>query len=525
MGIYLNPGNSEFARILRGDYVDKTGLISLMNERMDTDNGLICISRPRRFGKSYAARMLCAYYDYTCDSHKLFEPYEISRHESYEKYLNQYQIICLDMAQILNETNDVVAYIKQKVTEELLAAYPDLKVDSAFSITLVNAVEHVGKKIIMIIDEWDAPVRETPELAEDYLYFLRTLFKSINTTAKTFAAAYMTGILPIKKDGSQSAISNFREFSVLSPGKFAQYTGFTEQEVRELCKKKDMDFDEAKKWYDGYSFAQSGSVYNPFSVMMAMESGEYESYWKRTSAADPLLTYINIHIQKQDGQKSTLGEDILKLIAGEQLKVNVSRFNNDFQTFRSEDDVLTLLIHLGYLVYDKDTKRVRIPNEEVRMEFNELLEEPQHTSLTSLILQSEQLLSDTLAGNEQAVADAIRQIRETNYAPAHYNNEQSLRYVVKFAYIVCVDRYLKVEELPSGKGLADVVYLPKQDTALPAMMIELKWNETANSAINQIKKRNYPAVLKDYAGEVVLVGINYSSKTNKHTCRIERITI
>ena len=250
----------------------------------------------------------------------------------------------------------------------------------------------------------------------------------------------------------------------------------------QFSKANGMDFEEVKRWYDGYSFDKAKSIYNPYSVMMAMESGEVGSYWKQTSAADPLLSYININIQNK--KESELGSDILKLIAGEHLRVNVTRFNNDFQTFNSEDDVLTLLVHLGYLAYDKNTKRVSIPNEEVRMEFNELFEEPQHTNLSELIMRSEKLLADTLAGNGDAVAEAIKNVRATNYAPTFYNNEQSLRYAVKFAYIVCIDKYMKVEELPSGKGLADVVYIPKSDTALPALVVELKWEETADNAID-----------------------------------------
>lgn len=221
--------------------------------------------------------------------------------------------------------------------------------------------------------------------------------------------------------------------------------------------------------------------------------------------------------------QADLQSDILKLIAGEHLKINVSKFHNDFQTFNSKDDVLTLLVHLGYLAYDKKTKRVRIPNEEVRFEFDQLLENPQHTKLVSLVTASEKLLKDTLNGNETAVAEAIEQVRETNYAPLYYNNEQSLRYVIKFAYIVCVDYYLKVEELPTGKGVADVVFIPNRDTSLPAMIVELKWDQSAATAIEQIKTRNYPAILSDYGGELVLVGINYNEKTKEHSCKIEKI--
>ena len=523
MGMYLNPGNEEFAQTIESDYVDKTGMIALINKTINKKHKLTCISRPRRFGKSYAAQMLCAYYDHTCDSHSLFDGYEISKDENYTTYMNQYQVIYLDMTNLLGKTKpeNLVQFIEDSIATEILAVYPNVKKGMSFDQTLLNTVETTNKKFIMIIDEWDAPIRETPEISEKYLNFLRMLFKSSGTTSKIFAAAYMTGILPIKKMKGQSAVSDFKEYSVLNPGKFAKYTGFTEEEVKQLCEQKGLDFDKTKKWYDGYSFGSETSIYNPFSVMSAIDTGEFESYWKQTSAAENLITYMEVEIQKE---KSELQAKILKLAAGENLEVDVSNFNNDCENFNSDDDVLTLLVHLGYLSYDKNTKRVRIPNEEIRTEFNKLLKKDKYTKLAELINRSEQLLADTFAGNGDAVAEAIEKVRATNYAPAHYNNEQSLRYAVKFAYIICVDRYMKVEELASGKGLADVVYIPKPTTALPALVVELKWNESANSAIKQIKAKNYPAVLQDYVGEIVLVGINYSEKTEKHTCKIERIS-
>lgn len=330
----------------------------------------------------------------------------------------------------------------------------------------------------------------------------------------------MTGILPIKKTAHSRRFLISESTRLINPGKFAEYTGFTEQEVKCLCEKHNIDFDEVRNWYDVYSFPKAKSIYNPYSIMLAMDSGEVESYWKQTSAAENLITYIDLELQNV---KSDLQAKILKLIAGEYLEVDVSDFNNDFQTFNSADDVLTLLIHLGYLAYDKATKRVRIPNEEIRLEFDKLLKNNKPTKLTELISCSEKLLVDTLAGNGDAVAETIKNVRATNYAPTFYNNEQLLRYAVKFAYIVCIDKYMKVEELPSGKGLADVVYIPKRDTALPALVVELKWEENVNNAIDQIKRKDYPAVLQDYFGEIVLVGIGYDSKTNEPSCVIERI--
>ena len=331
----------------------------------------------------------------------------------------------------------------------------------------------------------------------------------------------MTGILPIKKDGSQSAISDFKEYTILNPGRFAEYTGFTESDVRVLCGKYEMDFGEVRQWYDGYDFPGYGAVYNPYSVMCVMQDQKCRSYWQKTSAAESLMTYINMDFEG-------LQETISRLISGEEIEVDTESFENDFETFRSRDDVLTLLIHLGYLTWNEEDGTVRIPNEEVRGEFRKILKGTNaNRTWLELISRSRKLLEDTLAGDGEAVATAIEAIRDTQYAPTFYNNEQALRYVIKFAYIAAIDQYLKVEELPSGKGIADVVYLPKRNSLLPALVVELKWNgssEGANncSAIRQIRERNYPAVLEKYGGEVVMAGIHYDAKTKVHSCLIER---
>ena len=520
MGMYLNPGNEGFTEAIRTDYVDKTGMLALINRTINTKKKLTCISRPRRFGKSYAARMLCAYYDCTCDSHDLFNGRNISNESSYEEHINKYQVIYLDMSNLLGKAKpeQLVQFIKDNVEAEILNAYPNVERGASFDQTLMNAVEKTGLKFFAIIDEWDAPIRETPGISEEYLRFLRMLFKSSGTTAKIFAAAYMTGILPIKKDGSESAISDFDEYSVLEPGEYAEYTGFTESEVKALCDKNGMNFAEFKKWYDGYSFGSEKSIYNPYSVMKALDRKSVRSYWRKTSAAEALITYVNL-----GGDE--LQEKIARLIAGEAVTVYTDDFENDFETIKSDDDLLTLLIHLGYLSYDEQTSLVKIPNEEVHSEFSRILKKAKNKRLVELVRRSEQLFADTLAGNEEAVAKAIQAVRDSNYAPMYYNDEQALRYAVKFAYIVCEDRYTKIEELPSGRGVADIVYLPDPGERLPALLIELKWNKGDDAAIGQIKEKHYPAVLQHYNGSLILIGINYDEKTKLHSCKIETVMI
>ncbi|MBR1390748.1 MAG: AAA family ATPase [Lachnospiraceae bacterium] len=526
MGTYLNPGNSGFEEIRQSEYVDKTGLIRLINQTIGTKQKLTCISRPRRFGKSFAAQMLRAYYDCTCDSHFLFDDLDIAQSADYEKHLNQYHVIYLDITGFISRIKrcrgdiaDVPDHIVEAIKNEVIALYPNVSPNEPLSACLKNCVKATGRKIVFIIDEWDAMIRDAKfnlTAQEQYLNLLREWFKNGNFTSDVVAAAYMTGILPIKKDGSQSAISDFDEYTILAPDSFAEYTGFTEREVQTLCKSHAMDFAEAKKWYDGYFFDEIGSVYNPFSVMSAMRRKKIKSYWKKTSSAEALQTYVDMNM---DG----LQEDVVRLIAGEHIKIDTDSFENDFETFKSKDDVLTLLIHLGYLAYDEKSETARIPNEEVRIEFNNMLRKGRHLKLMELIRNSDQLLKDTIQGNAAAVSRAIQTVRDSAYAPTYYNEEQALRSTVRSAYITCVDQYMKIEELPTGHGIADLVYIPLRESSLPALVIELKWNKTAEGAIAQIKERNYPAILESYGGEIILVGVNYDENTKNHTCKIEKL--
>lgn len=526
MGIYLNPGNEGFAVIRSSTYVDKSGLIALINDTINTKQKLICVSRPRRFGKSYAAQMLCAYYDKTCDSSALFEDLKIASGEEfnrdYEKYRNKYDVIYLDMTNILGKVGSVniIPFIEKQVTEELLNEYPELTEGRAFDDTLINTVTLTGNKFVMIMDEWDAPIRENPAIQKEYLHFLRTLFKSSGTTDKIFAAAYMTGILPIKKDGSQSAISDFQEFTMLNPWKFAEYVGFTEAEVKSLCEQYGGDFSRMKQWYDGYALEDAGSVYNPNSVMSALRYGKYRSYWTETSAASSLMGYIGMDF---DGLSRTIAE----LLGGVEAAVDTNGFANDLVTFRGRDDVLTLLIHLGYLAYNEDTGRAHIPNEEIRLEFAKSIRTVKRDETIRRVRESDQLILDTVEQREEAVAAQIEKIHAEETAPLFYNNEQSLRSVIKLAYFSYKDQYMKFEELPGGTGYADIVYFPKKDSPLPVLVVELKWNQSAEGAIEQIRQKNYPDALKDYGGEILLVGIAYDKNApagqRKHSCRIERV--
>lgn len=523
MGNYLNIGNTGFATAKKGIYVDKTGMISYINSVLGTKSKLVSVSRPRRFGKSTAAQMLCAYYDKSCNSRELFDGLAISRDASFEEHLNRYDVIYLDITEftsdafVKREMPNVVINLERKVIDELDAAYPDAGRQGDLPNMLYGITEATGHKFIFIIDEWDALFRENRAdgfLQEAYIRLLRGLFKNSGKTDKMIEAAYMTGILPIKKYGTQSAMTDFKEYTMIQPEPLEEFAGFTEQEVQKLCAGSGLAFENVRKWYDGYVLGDGMHIYNPKSVIEAIQRKRIGNYWTQSETYESLKIYIEMD---EDGLK----EAIVQMLGGSKIKIDAATFQNDMTTMKSRDDVLTLLVHLGYLAYDIDSKSVCIPNQEIREEFVRAVIAEKHTETARLIRNSDQLLEATLNMDEEAVAAAIEAAHKEGTAPTFYNNEQALRSIIRVAYISCVDEYLKIDELPSGHGYADVVFFPKKTSSKPLLLIELKWNKTDAGAIRQIKNNDYPQALKDYGGDMLLVGINYDAKSKKHTCRIE----
>jgi hypothetical protein len=522
MGNFLNKGNAGFTSIRKNTYVDKTGMIAFVNSTLGTSKKLTCVSRPRRFGKSFVAKMLSAYYDKSCDSRSLFEDLEIAKDDSFEKNLNKYDVIYIDMTWFISAVKDighVVELLNEKLMDEMYEIYPDAKKCDTLSEALASVCSITGGKFIFIIDEWDALFREARDaekIQKEYIWFLRGLFKS-PFTDDTIEAAYITGILPIKKYGTQSAMTDFREYSMILPEPLEKYVGFTEAEVKTLCEKSKLDFENVQRWYDGYILGDGEHIYNPKSVIEAINRNRLDSYWTQTETFESLRMYIDMDFEG-------LKEDIVQMLAGERCKVKTIGFENDMTTIKSKDDVLTLLVHLGYLAYDADNMTVGIPNEEIHREFMYAVETGSRKELAKLVQNSDLLLKSTLRMQEDFVAKTIEKAHSEGCAPLFYNDEQSLRSVIRFAYISCVDEYVRIEELPTGFGYADVVYLPKKNSDLPIMLVELKWNKTADGAIAQIKEKNYPQVFDGFGSDILLVGINYDEKTKKHSCRIEKIS-
>ena len=520
MGTYINLGNEGFASARNGEYVDKSGLIAEMNKTLCTERRFSCVTRSRRFGKSLAAKMLCAYYDQSCDSRRLFESLQIAGDPTFEQHLNKYPVIYLDMTNFVTRytEEDIVNSIQEELKRDIMAAFPQVETDGSGDLmqVLISIAGSTRQKFIFIIDEWDAICREFKpgtKAMDEYVTWMRRMFKSVNATS-VFAAVYLTGILPIKKYKTESALNNFGEYSMVEPGNMARYFGFTKDEVRALADKSGMDFDELEKWYDGYMIGDEPSMFNPNSVMEAVSRHRCRSYWASTGAYDAVASYIGMNF---DGLK----DDIIRMLAGERCQVDPTKFQNDMSIIRSKDDVFTVLIHLGYLSYDWKKSECYIPNREVGGEMVNAIEDNNWTGVVTALQASEQLLQDTLNGDEEAVARAVDAAHDENTSILSYNNENSLACVLSIAYYYARNDYVMHRELASGKGFADIVLIPRKNVVSPAIVVELKFRQDVDTAIDQIKRRQYPAKVSQYTDNLLLVGINYDRDTKQHTCHIE----
>jgi len=523
MGTYINKGNDAFHDIRNDEYIDKSAMIAVINSTLNTERRFSCVTRCRRFGKSMAAEMLCAYYDKSCDSRKLFNGLSIAKDTSFEKHLNKYSLIYIDITDFTTKfKNDknIVRLLQRAIMDELLFEYPDINESDNNDLMdiLVKIYNEEKQKFIIIIDEWDAIMREfgnSMETTDAYVNLLRRLFKG-SESKKIFAGAYITGILPIKKYNTQSALNNFEEYSVIDPADLAGFFGFTKDEVKKVADRFGADIEQLKNWYDGYKIGHEDSIYNPYSVMKAARRHNYKSYWTNTSAYDKVTTYIQMNYEG-------LKDDIINMLAGGRCSVNTTKFENDLREIKSKDDVLTVLIHLGYLSYDCDDGKCYIPNKEVSMEFTNAVEDTSWTEIVKTINKSENLLEATLRGDTEAVVRGIDQAHDENTSILSYNDENSLSCVISMAYIFARNNYIIHREYATGKGFADLVLIPRKNFNSPALVIELKFNKAVNTAIDQIKQKQYPAKLAEYSGEIMLVGISYDKEKKAHECVIETL--
>ena len=521
MGVYLNPSDSLFKRARNSDiYVDKSLMLAFTNSVLGSENCYLCVSRPRRFGKTMAANMLAAYYSKSCDSGALFQDLAIAKHPSYAKYRNKYNVLFINTLELWRHGRDFEGMCRRLVKltlEGLNKLYPQIvwRETDFLSSLLRQVFEETGDKFVIIIDEWDCLLREVPsdsQILRSYLHFLQDLLKD-----KAYVAlAYITGILPVRKYGSQSALNMFREYTMINPAKLAEFVGFTDGEVKALSQRYECDYEEIRHWYDGYVLNNGLHIYSPCSVVRAIESGICDNYWTSTESFESLRQWIMMNF---DGLRLA----IERMLAGETCLVNVRPFNNSFSDINSRDTILSLLIHLGYLGYDFNSQSAYIPNQEIAEEFSGAISQSDWGQLSKTLEDSRQALQSVWDRDEEAVASAIERAHyETSILD--YNSEKALRYTVLFAFYMARRYYNVVQECPAGKGFADMIFLPTPRYAnKPALVIELKWDNDANTAIRQIVEKNYLQALEGYSGQVLLVGISYDKETKKHECQIRSV--
>ena len=525
LGRFLNSDNAAFKRTLKSKiYVDKTEFLDFTNQMINTNSSFICNSRPRRFGKSVTADMLTAYYSRGCDSKKLFSDLKIGSLENFEENLNKYNVIQFDVQWCLEPAGNpkkLVDYITRNTLNELREEFHEIISEEIESLpdalSKINA--KTGKQFIIIIDEWDVLIRDEAaqlDVQEEYINFLRGLFK-VSEPMKYIGLAYITGILPIKKLKTQSALNNFDEYTMLDAGEIAKYIGFTQDEVKKLCVKYETDFEKVRHWYDGYLLGEY-HIYNPKAVVSVVTKRTFQSYWSQTGSYEVIVPLISKNF---DGLKTA----IIEMISGDMVKIDTGTFQNDAVNFSNRDDVITFLIHLGYLAYDEKKQCAYIPNEEVRQELLKATRQKKWKEFIEFERQSDSLLDATLDMDEETVSAVIEKIHMQYTSAIRYNDENSLSSVLTIAYLSSMKYYFTpIREFPAGRGFADFVYLPKPEyiNIYPALLIELKWNKNVQTALEQIKKNLYPESLLSYTGDVFIVGITYDKKDKTHKCKIEK---
>ena len=525
MGLYVDPNEALLRMSVNSRiYVDKSMLIHEINKLLNTEDRFVCVSRARRFGKSMAANMLAAYYSKNANSRPLFEKLKIAQAPDFETYLNAFHVIHIDVNACYSGSNhneNIVPLFTREVREEMMDIFPNcgIKEGDPLDKCIKRVYAKTGVQFVMLLDEYDVLVREQVKASifDPYLAFLNAMFKNINLVP-AFALVYMTGILPVVRDKIQSKLNLFKEYTMTDAKQLAEYFGFTEEETRTLCEQNDMDFEECRRWYDGYKLdfrKNTFEIYNPNSVVQAMAAGNFGNYWTKTGSYDSIKIYISMNFEG-------IKDDVKAMIAGGHIDVKVDKFLNTMTDFHSKDAVFAYLIHLGYLAYDSNTKQCYIPNSEIRSEWiNAIEDDPDYAKAIEIVNNSKLLLDKTIEGDSQAVADAMSAAHEQLMSRQRYNHETCLQCAIRFAYFYANTRYTIISELPAGKGYADVVFIPYIPN-VPAMIVEFKRNHSTGAALKQIESKQYFNVMDKYQGDLLLVAVNYDEKTNTHACEIRR---
>ena len=521
MSYFLNsitPVN-QFTKTTKEKYfVDKSELIERMNELVGTASQYVCITRPRRFGKTINAMMLACYYSKNVDFKKLFDELEISKSKSYLEHLNKHNVIYMTMNELpkpnCSYEEFIDGYIKDLV-EDVVNLYPNVKIDKSKYLPKIfsQIYNETNESFIFIIDEWDYIFNNnlfSEKDRENFLQFLKDLLKD-----KPYVElAYMTGVLPIAKYSSGSALNMFDEYTFLNDMDFDKYFGFTNSETDKLCEKQDkLSLNELKEWYDGYKTQGGHEVYNPRSVAFALRKGVCQSYWTNTGPMDEILYYINSDIDN-------IKNDVVQMVSGVPLEIKLKGYGAEQKELNTRNQILSAMTIYGFLSYHDET--LAIPNKELRIKFDEALEDKSMGAVSEIVMKSNEMLKATLKKDTETMEKLIQEAHDINIPVIKYNDENSLACIITLVYLSARTKYKIVREMPAGIGFADFIFYPN-DKNKPAFIIELKKDSTPDEALKQIKEKRYALALKEYTGQKLAIGISYNSKQKQHHIKIEEI--
>jgi len=521
MSFFLNNVDitNQFIKTTRKKYfVDKTRLIEEINQLVCEADQFVCITRPRRFGKSINAAMLASYYAKNLDTKDLFDKLNISQCESYEKHLNKHNVVYISLnagGGKFKSYAEYRDYFEIRLMKDLQDLYP--KMDPIFTIAEMfdYAYKKTGEGFIFIIDEWDYIHTNklfTSDERANFSEFLTDLLKD-----KSYVElAYMTGVLPIAKYPSGSSLNMFAQYDALEDLKYGDYFGFTQSEVAYLCSKQDVvSIDELTEWYDGYLNRKGDHIYNPMSVCKALDNGGCQNYWGNTVPLNEITEFVVHDIDDIRGY-------ILRLAAGEIIEMELFGYNSESPNVITKNTILSLMVIGGFLAYHK--KQIFIPNKEVMKKFETLLLTPEMGNISRVLEKSKDLLKATVNQDADTVAKLIDEAHSINSSYFEYSNENTLACVISIVYFAAKDTYNIKKEDTTGKGRTDFTFFPlnPMDTAF---ILELKTSGSVEEALEQIKSRNYKTTLAAYGGKKLAVAIycDKDAKDKKHSVIIEEL--
>lgn len=538
MGIYLNSKRAyNLCKIDTEQpyYVDKSQILEEIIPLVENGGSQICITRPRRFGKTVMANMISSYFSQACDADEIFNKLKISQYADYQKHLNRYRVIHIsfnDLPRRCNSYREYIDRIERLLIKDIKDAYPDMDVDENEAVwdTLLSLNDRDDTiKFIFILDEWDYIFHQgfvTEENKKEYLSFLRSLLKDMPYVIFT----YMTGILPIAKYSSGSELNMFVEFTMAKSPSFSDCFGFTEAEVSALferylhrCEEPNVTMEGLRTWYNGYHTASGERVYNPRSVVLALSYNHMENYWTSAGPYDEIYYYIEHNVDD-------VRDDLALMVSGISVPTKIREYAATSMDLSTRDEIFSAMVVYGFLSYEDG--KTGIPNQELMEKFADMLQkEPSLGYVYRLAKESKRMLRATIEGDTKTMAEILELAHDTEVPLLSYNNEVELTAVVNLIYLAARDTYRIEREDKAGRGYVDFIFYPEVNKNADCIILELKVDHTPEEAIQQIKDKKYALKFQrkigepaKYTGRILAVGISYDKAEKKHQCKIEDLT-